>query len=142
MRAGGGRVPASGLRVALCFGTFPPERNGGSDFVANLATALGGMGCDVHVLTSYRELETAESTPANVSVHRIIDNWTLMHGRASLERANRIIEREGIDVLHVLFPDSVISHEYELPALIGFNRVPLVTTFWRMSVFTFSVRAK
>ena len=87
-----------------------------------------------NVLTSYRELETVESTPANVSVHRIIDNWTLMHGRASLERANRIIEREGIDVLHVLFPDSVISHEYELPALIGFNRVPLVTTFWNIGL--------
>ena len=124
----------SGLRVAVCFGTFPPERNGGSDFVARFADALAETGSAVHVLTSRHPTEPSEETVGGVAVHRIIDDWTLARGRASLRRANEFVRREAIDVLHVLFPDSVLQADYQLPAFIGLGRVPLVTTFWNLGL--------
>jgi glycosyltransferase involved in cell wall biosynthesis len=125
---------ATGLRVAICFGTFPPERNGGADFLARFADALAAAGAVVHVLTSVADAPTLESLPSGVTVHRIVDDWTLRGGRTALRKANEIVAAERIDVVHVLFPDSDIQGRYQLPALVGLRRAPLVTTFWNLGL--------
>jgi glycosyltransferase involved in cell wall biosynthesis len=122
------------LRIAICFGTFPPERNGGSDFVARFSAALNESGSAVHVLTSRHESEPPEESVQGVTVHRVVDDWTLARGRPSLRRLNDLVRREGIDVVHALFPDSVLQAGYQLPAFIGLGRVPLVTTFWNLGL--------
>jgi glycosyltransferase involved in cell wall biosynthesis len=124
----------SGLRVAICFGTFPPERNGGADFVARFARALAAAGCSVHVLTSSSDLPAREIVQGDVTVHRVMEAWTLRGGRRSFRRANAVLAAERIQILHVLFPDSVVQARYQLPALIGLRRTRLVTTFWNLGL--------
>jgi glycosyltransferase involved in cell wall biosynthesis len=124
----------TGLRVALCFGAFPPDRNGGADFLARFSAALAAAGAGVHVLTSANDAPEHETLPDGVTAHRIVDDWSLPRARPSLRRMNAIIETERIDVLHVLFPDSEVNEAYQLPAVAGLGRVPLVTTFWNLGL--------
>jgi glycosyltransferase involved in cell wall biosynthesis len=119
-----------GLKVALCFGTYPPQRNGGSDFVARLAAALRGHGVEPHVLTS-ADGEPATREEDGVVVHRIVRDWSLRGERSTVERTLRAA---GIDVVHVFFPDSVLQGRYRLPAAIGLGRVPLVATWWNLGL--------
>lgn len=128
------RLPSS-LRVAIVFGTYPPERNGGADFVARFGAALAAQGAQVHVLTSAAGNHSSESFPSAANVHRVIDDWTLSPGgRAALRRVDRLFRSEGIEIAHVLFPDSVLQARYQLPAAIGAARIPLVTTFWNLGL--------
>jgi len=39
-------------RVAIVFGSFPPTREGGADFMARFAPAVAELGVDAHVVTS------------------------------------------------------------------------------------------
>ena len=123
-----------GLRVAVCFGSFPPQRNGGSDFVARFSSELAATGATVHVLTSSSAAPERETFCDGVTVHRIVDNWHLRGGHASLRRMRAVIEDEDVDVVHVLFPDSEVQGAYQLPALVGRGRIPLVTTFWNLGL--------
>lgn len=118
-------------RIALCFGTYPPERNGGSDFVARLAHALARRGHEVHVLTSARETEGTELDGA-VHVHRVVRDWGL--SRAGRRQADSALRAVGAEVVHVLFPDSVIQERYQLPAVLGVGRAPIVTTWWNLGL--------
>jgi glycogen(starch) synthase len=123
------------MRVAVVFGTYPPERNGGADFVARFAAALAEREVDVHVLTSAGRGPECEKVREGVTVHRAIADWTLAEdGRGTLRRVNELLRSEGIDVVHVLFPDSVLQGRYQLPAAIGLRRLPLVTTFWNLGL--------
>ena len=123
------------MRVAVVFGTYPPDRNGGADFVARFAEALAGRDAEVHVLTSAGRGPEREEVSEGVTVHRAIDEWTLSEdGRGTLRRANELLRSEGVDVVHVLFPDSVLQGRYQLPAAIGLRRLPLVTTFWNLGL--------
>jgi len=129
------RRPPGSLRVAIVFGTYPPERNGGADFVARFGAGLAAQGAEVHVLTSTAEDDPAESFPSAASVHRVIDDWTLSPGgRAALRRVDRLLRSEGVEIVHVLFPDSVLQARYQLPAAIGAGAIPLVTTFWNLGL--------
>jgi glycosyltransferase involved in cell wall biosynthesis len=126
---------AESLGVAVVFGTFPPERNGGADFVARFAPALAERGARVHVITSTGLGPARESFGENVTVHRTVDDWTLgENGRKTLRRVNELLRREGVDVVHVLFPDSVLQATYQLPAAVGLRHIPLVTTFWNLGL--------
>jgi len=123
------------MRVAVVFGTYPPERNGGADFVARFAAALAGRGTEVLVLTSIGRGPEREAVSEGVTVHRAIEDWTLSeNGRGTLRRMNELLRSEGVDVVHVLFPDSVLQGRYQLPAAIGLRRQPLVTTFWNLGL--------
>ena len=118
------------MRVALCFGSYPPERNGGSDFVARLAAALADRGDEVHVLTSGDAAEAEQDGP--VTVHRVVRDWRLRGG--DLRRADRVLRETGAAVLHVLFPDSVQEASFQIPARLGAGRIPLVTTWWNLGL--------
>lgn len=120
----------SSLRVALCFGTYPPERNGGSDFVDRLARALASRGVDVLVLTSAGAPATEEPV-AGLVVRRAVTDWA---DRKCLGQANALLRAQGSQVVHVLFPDSVLQTAYRLPAGLGVGRIPLVTTFWNLGL--------
>jgi glycosyltransferase involved in cell wall biosynthesis len=121
-------------RVALCFGTYPPERNGGADFVARLAETLVEVGLEPHVVTSARG-DPETTVEAGVVVHRIVRDWSLgSAGRAELRRANGVLRDAGAEVVHVLFPDSVLQEQYRLPALLGARRIPLVPTWWNLGL--------
>jgi len=123
------------MRVAVVFGTFPPARNGGADFVARLAPALAASGAEVHVLTSTGGGPERDEVSEGVTVHRAIGEWTLSeNGRGTLRRMNELLRSEEIDVIHVLFPDSVLQGRYQLPAALGVRRIPLVTTFWNLGL--------
>jgi glycosyltransferase involved in cell wall biosynthesis len=123
------------MRVALVFGTYPPERNGGADFVARLAPALAARGAKVHVLTSAGQGPEREDVSEGVTVHRAVEDWTLSEdGRGTLRKVNELLRSEGVDIVHVLFPDSVLQGSYQLPAAIGLRRSPLVTTFWNLGL--------
>src|SRR3954447_5426807 len=124
---------SEGLRVAISFGTFAPERNGGADFVGRFASALAAAGAGVHVLTSATDAPDEERLADGVTVHRVVDDWTV-RGRPALRRVNRLLESDDVDVVHAFFPDSVLQGRYQLPALIGLRRVPLVTTFWNIGL--------
>jgi glycosyltransferase involved in cell wall biosynthesis len=120
--------------IAICFGTYPPERNGGSDFVGRFALALAAEGCRVHVVSSRSSLPEREEPAEGVAVHRVVDDWTLRRGSASLRRVNHLLRGEGVGVIHVIFPDSVQQERYQLPPLLGLGLVPLVTTFWNLGL--------
>jgi len=126
-------TPTAGLRVAICFGTFPPHRNGGADFLARFAPALAAAGCEVHILTSAGAGAEEERLPSGVVVHRVMEDWTIRAGASSLRRANAVLAAERIEVVHVVFPDSDVQARYQLPALMGL-RTPLVTTFWNLGL--------
>jgi hypothetical protein len=57
------------MRVAVVFGTYPPDRNGGADFVARFAEALAGRDAEVHVLTSAGRGPEREEVSEGVTVH-------------------------------------------------------------------------
>jgi glycosyltransferase involved in cell wall biosynthesis len=123
-------VSAATFRVALCFGTYPPTRNGGSDFVERLAVSLVSRGLEVHVLTSGSrhgcKLERC------VHVHRVVPDWTF--SRTGLRRVDAVLRDVGADAIHVLFPDSVLQGQYQLPALLRLGRVPVVVTWWNLGL--------
>lgn len=123
-------------RVGLCFGTFPPERNGGADFVARFSRALASVGIEVAIVTSRMEGAPAvEQLQPGVTVHRLIEDWGLGRaGRRSLSLANDVLADAGSQLVHVFFPDSVLQGRYRLPALVGAGRLPLVTTFWNLGL--------
>ncbi len=119
----------------MVFGTYSPDRNGGADFVARFALALAARGAQVHVLTSAGRGPEREHVSEGVTVHRAVEDWTLSEdGRGTLRRVNELLRSEGVDVVHVLFPDSVLQGRYQLPAAIGLRRWPLVTTFWNLGL--------
>jgi glycosyltransferase involved in cell wall biosynthesis len=124
-------------RVAVVFGTFPPERNGGADFVARFARALAEANAEVHVLTSPSTLGNGrDETVDGVSVHRVVDDWTLggPGARQRLRRLDGLLDDARIDVVHVFFPDSVLQARYQLPAALAVRRAPLVSTFWNLGL--------
>ncbi len=86
----------------------------------------------MHVLTSAGGGPPRETLPDGVTVHRVVEDWSIRSG--SRAAADAIVGAERIQVLHVLFPDSVIQGRYHLPAAIGLGRVPLVTTFWNLGL--------
>lgn len=123
------------MKVALCFGTFPPERNGGSDYVARLAAELAAGGDDVYVVTSAGGGVAREQLRPGLVIARSVSDWRLTaEGRKSLRAVNSALRTFGADVLHVFFPDSVLQGAYRIPALIGLSHVPLVTTFWNLGL--------
>jgi glycosyltransferase involved in cell wall biosynthesis len=123
------------VRVAITFGTFPPDQNGGADFIARLADALCGTSVEPHILTSATHAPEREVLSSGVVVHRVIGDWSLSSaGRRSLAAVDRLVQAEQIDVVHVFFPDSVVKDGYRLPAAIGLRRLPLVTTFWSLGL--------
>lgn len=62
-------------------------------------------------------------------------DWSLGGpGRADLKTVNGTLQKVGIDVLHVLFPDSVLQGSYQLPAALGLGHVPLVGTWWNLGL--------
>jgi glycosyltransferase involved in cell wall biosynthesis len=127
-------VTASVGAVALCFGTYPPERNGGADFVARLASALARMGIEPHVITSAGD-DVGSTQEAGVTVHRVVRDWApSSRGLADVRLVNGIITRARVGALHVFFPDSVYQGAYQLPALMGLARVPLVATWWNLGL--------
>src|SRR5262245_53460077 len=129
------RLDSAAMRVAVVFGTYPPERNGGADFVARFAAALADRDAEVHVLTSTGRGPERDEVSERVTVHRTVGDWTLSEdGRGTLRRVNELLRSEGVDIVHVLFPDSVLQGRYQLPAAIGLRRRPLVTTFWNLGL--------
>ena len=126
----------SSLRVAIVFGTFPPERNGGADSLSRLAAALAAQGHGVHVLTSPSDAPRREALASGVTVHRIVEDWTVgsASGRAAWRDAERLLRSQRIELTHVFFPDSVLQARYQLPAALGAGRTPLVTTFWNLGL--------
>jgi sugar/nucleoside kinase (ribokinase family) len=120
------------LRIALCFGTYPPERNGGSDFVANLANALARLDAEVLVLTSSGNGPLWEKK-GRLRVYRGVDDWTRSRGRREEGRIIRILDDHSIEIVHVLFPDSVLLERFQLPAFLAHRRA-LVTTFWNLGL--------
>ena len=125
----------SALRVAIVFGTFPPDRNGGADSIARFGPALAAQGADVHVVTSADHAPARDVFAPGVTVHRVIDDWTFSRaGRRALGRANDILQAERTEILHVIFPDSVLQERYQLPAILGLGRIPLVATFWNIGL--------
>jgi 1,4-alpha-glucan branching enzyme len=122
------------LSVGICFGTFPPERNGGSDFVARFAQAVAAEGWAAHVLTSSGAGPAFEQVAEDVTVHRIVDDWSWPGDRESLRRANATLRDVDAQLVHVFFPDSVIGRRYQLLPLIGRGRLPLVSTFWNLGL--------
>jgi glycosyltransferase involved in cell wall biosynthesis len=122
-------------RVALCFGTYPPDRNGGADFLERFSDSLAALDVQVTVITSAGALPEREQISERVTIFRIVDDWTIRRtGRCALARVNRVIAREQAEIIHVFFPDSVVQSRYQLPFLIGAGRVPLVTTFWGLGL--------
>ena len=102
--------------------------------MARFATALVRRGIEVHVVTSANG-DAASSEEAGVTVHRVVQDWSL--GRRGLHdrtRVNRILKENGVRVLHVLFPDSVLQGSYQLPALLGLGLTPLVATWWNLGL--------
>jgi glycosyltransferase involved in cell wall biosynthesis len=139
MGSGRSRSPATAdaaLRVAIVFGTFPPERNGGADFVARFSAAIAERGAAAHVLTSPTPgTAEREQLDSGVTVHRVVDDWTLAKpGREGVRRIDELLVTERVDVLHVFFPDSVLQSRYQVPAALGLGRIPLVTTFWNLGL--------
>ncbi len=139
MLRGRSRSPSAAdaaLRVAIVFGTFPPERNGGADFVARFSAALSQRGAETHVLTSPSPaMPDREQLDSGVTVHRVVGDWTLVRaGRETVRRVDELLAAERVDVLHVFFPDSVLQSRYQVPAALGLGRIPLVTTFWNLGL--------
>ncbi len=127
-------MPSSGLTVAVCFGTFPPERNGGADFVARVAAALVRAGARVHVVTSRGAGPEREESAEGFAVHRIVDDWTFRGVAASRSRVRSVLEAEHADVFHVFFPDSVVGPAYQAAAFLAPRRTRLVTTWWNLGL--------
>jgi glycosyltransferase involved in cell wall biosynthesis len=122
-------------RVAIVFGSFPPTHEGGADFMARFAPALAQVGAEAHVITSAGPGPERESLGEGATVHRVVDDWTLGDGgRRALRRVDELLRAEGVELIHVFFPDSILQATYQLPLAIGLRRVPLVTTFWNLGL--------
>jgi glycosyltransferase involved in cell wall biosynthesis len=75
------------------------------------------------------------ATKDGITVHRVVADWRLGRGGARSARAVAgIADDEGIDVVHVFFPDTEIDADYQVPALLGSGARPLVTTFWSLAL--------
>jgi glycosyltransferase involved in cell wall biosynthesis len=70
-----------------------------------------------------------------VVVHRVVRDWSpSRRGLGDLRHVDRILKEADVRVLHVLFPDSVNQGSYQLPALLGIGRIPLVATWWNLGL--------
>jgi hypothetical protein len=105
-----GTLSRPSLSAALCFGTYPPPSNGGSDFLERLATHLAAAGVRPVVFTSPSPGEPMHATKDGITVHRVVADWRLGRGGARSARAVAgIADDEGIDVVQVFFPDPEID---------------------------------
>jgi len=86
------------------------------------------------VITSAAGGPAVQAVAPGVTVHRLVDDWSLPGGRASLRRVNATLDEVEAQIVHVFFPDSVIARRYQLPALIGLGHCPLVSTYWSLGV--------
>jgi glycosyltransferase involved in cell wall biosynthesis len=123
------------LRIALCFGTYPPERNGGSEFVAHLSHELTCAGADVLVITSASDQPGLRDEAPGLHIFRGVEDWRATSSEhPSRADAEAALREHGSQLLHVLFPDSVHVEDYRLPAVLGLRHIPLVTTFWSLGL--------
>lgn len=123
------------LRVVLIFGTYPPMKDGGADFVCNLATKLAQRGNEVYVITtSLVSKHYQESTNSNPKVLPVIDQWNFKRlNFTSLRVFAQALHQINPDVIHLIYPSSYFGCDYKLPFFIKFiSRVPLVTTFFSL----------
>lgn len=138
-------MPALIKKVVLIFGTYPPMKDGGADFVYNLSTRLAQRGVETYVITTnlvsryYEELRL----DCNPKVLPIIGRWDFnMLNFDSLRLFAMTIRQIDPDIIHLIYPSSYFGNDYKLPFFIKLiNRSPLVTTFFSMfktgsSIFT------
>ncbi len=127
--------------IMLVFATYPPYRDGGADYTYLLAHQLAERGVAVTVLTSphpgqdHEVLE--ENRPgARVRVRRTIHDWRVSGQlRAQVARLHAECREVQPELVHLIYPSSVVANSYQLPALLKPTlNLPLVTTFFNFNL--------
>jgi len=123
-------------KVVLIFGTYPPMRDGGADFVYNLSTRLAQKGVEVYVITAslVSKYYQGLGPDCNPKVLPIIDQWNFNGlNFGSLRLFAQTLRQIAPDVINLIYPSSYFGNEYKLPFFIKFiSRRPLVTTFFSL----------
>lgn len=121
------------MRIAFVYSKFPPVEDGGADYLEHLGRALAKQGHEIVVLTS-SSIPTVEAKELPFRVYPIIANWKLpvLGGSASWQTLQRAVSSFRPDVIQVIFPDSTLGADYQLPYLISQldRRIPVVTLFF------------
>jgi glycosyltransferase involved in cell wall biosynthesis len=119
------------LKIALIFGTYPPMKDGGAEFVYNLASGLSRRGVAVTVITTSRVADNyLKGEGADITVLPIIEKW---HGRKDFKSLTVALKEASPDLIHLVYPSSYFGNDYRLPFEIkAICRAPLVTTFFSL----------
>lgn len=122
------------LRILLVFGTYPPMRDGGADFVYNLAYYLSKRGIEVVVVTTNKVADTylMNRDGAEIVVLPIMKKW---HGSNDANNFRKALREIKPDVIHVIYPSSYFGNDYRVPFSLKFlSKTPIVTTFFSLFV--------
>src|SRR5690348_1741456 len=125
-------------RLCLLSPHFPPDLSGIGDYTYFLANALGGMGCEVDVLTAVGEIDTVLYPPARgVRVHRLVKTWEV-RGLPHVLRALRSLD-PGVLVVqyapHAFHQRGITLAVSLLPAILRIaSRIPVIVNFHELYI--------
>jgi glycosyltransferase involved in cell wall biosynthesis len=125
-------------RLCLLSPQFPPDLSGIGDYTYFLANALGGMGCEVDVLTAVGGIDTVLYPPARgVRVHRLVKTWEV-RGLPHVLRALRSLD-PGVLVVqyapHAFHQRGITLAVSLLPAILRIaSRIPVIVNFHELYI--------
>jgi glycosyltransferase involved in cell wall biosynthesis len=125
-------------RLCLLSPHFPPDLSGIGDYTYFLANALGGIGCEVDVLTAVGEIDTVLYPPARgVRIHRLVKTWGV-RGLPHVLRVLRSLDPEVLVVQyapHAFHPRGITLAISLLPALVRMaTRIPVIVNFHELYI--------
>jgi len=123
------------FKVVLIFGTYPPMKDGGADFVYNLGKKLVQKGVRVYIITTSLIAKHYQNNyNSNPKVLPIITQWDFKgFSFANFHLFSKTLRQINPDVIHLIYPSSYFGNDYKLPFFIKLvSRKPLVTTFFSL----------
>lgn len=113
------------MKIGLVTGEYPPMEGGVGDFSREIALALAGLGCEVHVIAHRRA-----RTDPSIAIHPMIDSW----GPKSIASIRRLAQAIPLDLLDIQYQAAAYGMTapiHFLPSLAG---VPSAVTFHDLRV--------
>jgi len=112
------------MNVLFVFGSYPYPgskiRDGGADYLKNLAETLASRAHKIGVLTS-ADPALGSQTPVslnNVNVFPIVSDWGLLSLWRNLTAMREFLKELDCDVINVIYPDTNLKSRYLLPLFV------------------------
>ena len=118
------------MKIVFIFGTYPPMKDGGADFLYNLSKNILKYNVEAYVLTTDKVSEYYKCVETWPKILPIINKWNSI---SDLIKTRNCIFDINPDIIHLIYPSSYFGNDYKIPFIIKvITRKPLITTFFSL----------